>query len=123
MGLAQAMALIPGVSRAGSTLIAGLFAGIERAAARFSFLLGIPAITLAGLVELQSVLGEILGGVENTRVLPLLAGTISSAIFSYGAIAWFLSFLQTRSIWVFVWYRLAFGVAILVAIFAGNLST
>ncbi len=58
MGIAQAIALIPGVSRAGSTLTAGLFAGIERAtAARFSFLLGIPTVTLAGLVELQSVLG------------------------------------------------------------------
>jgi len=120
MGLAQAMALIPGVSRSGSTLTAGLFIGIERAAAaRFSFLLGIPAITLAGLVELQSIFVQQL---ESGAILPLLGGTISSAVFSYAAIAWFLRFLQTRSVWIFVWYRLAFGVVILSTIIVRNLT-
>lgn len=119
MGLAQAMALIPGVSRSGSTLTAGLFLGLERpAAARFSFLLGIPAITLAGLVELKSALGE---GVTDAGIVALIVGTISAFVFSYASIAWLLKFLQTQNTWVFVWYRLAFGVAILTAIAGGAL--
>ena len=114
MGLAQAVALIPGVSRSGSTLTAGLFMGLERgAAARFSFLLGIPAITLAGLVELKDVVGA---GISNDGIVTMVVGVISAAIFSYLAIAWLLRFLQTQNTWVFVWYRLAFGIAILSAI-------
>ena len=120
MGLAQALAIIPGVSRSGSTLTAGLFMGLERAAAaRFSFLLGIPAITLAGLVELKDVLDK---GLESAGLMSLVVGTISAAIFSYAAIAWLLRYLQTRNTWIFVWYRLAFGVAILGAIFSGLLE-
>lgn len=114
MGLAQALSLIPGVSRSGSTLTAGLFMGLERgAAARFSFLLGIPAITLAGLVELKDVLEA---GISNDGIVTMVVGVISAAIFSYLAIAWLLRFLQTQNTWVFVWYRLAFGIAILGAI-------
>ncbi len=120
MGLGQAMALIPGCSRSGSTLTAGLFLGLERpAAARFSFLLGIPAITLAGLVELKSALGE---GVGDAGVVALIVGTISAFIFSYLSIAWLMKFLQTQNTWVFVWYRLAFGVAILTALAGGVLQ-
>ncbi len=111
MGLAQALALVPGVSRSGSTLTAGLFMGIERAAAaRFSFLLGIPAITLAGLVELKGVVTDPLLKAE---MIPLAIGTISAAIFSYGAIAWLLGYLKKQSTWVFIWYRLVFGILIL----------
>ena len=114
MGLAQTLALIPGVSRSGSTLTAGLFMGLERgAAARFSFLLGIPAITLAGLVELKDVLKQ---GVTSDSIVTMVVGVISAAIFSYLAIAWLLRFLQTQNTWVFVFYRLAFGIAILGAI-------
>jgi undecaprenyl-diphosphatase len=114
MGLSQTLALIPGVSRSGSTLTAGLFMGLERgAAARFSFLLGIPAITLAGLVELKDVIGA---GISNEEIVTMVVGVVSAAIFSYLAIAWLLRFLQTQNTWVFVWYRLAFGVAILSAI-------
>jgi len=117
MGLAQAIALIPGCSRSGSTLTAGLFMGLERAAAaRFSFLLGIPAITLAGLVELKGALGE---GISDAGVAALIVGTISAFVFSYLSIAWLIKFLQTQNTWVFVWYRLAFGVAILTAIAGG----
>lgn len=120
MGLAQAMALIPGVSRSGSTLTAGLFMGLERGtAARFSFLLGLPAITLAGLVELKDFLEQGLGDVG---IMPLVVAVISAGIFSYAAIAWLLRFLQTRSTWIFIWYRLAFGVAILGALAAGFLK-
>jgi len=119
MGLAQALALIPGVSRSGSTLTAGLFMGLERAtAARFSFLLGIPAITLAGLVELKTLLET---GLGETGILPMLGGVISAGIFSYLSIAWLLRYLQTRNTWVFVWYRLLFGGLILGAIAVGLL--
>lgn len=120
MGIAQSLALIPGVSRSGSTLTAGLFLGLQReSAARFSFLLGIPAITLAGLVELKDVVQE---GVGEVGFFSLIIGTISSAFFSYLAISWLLKFLKTQNTWIFVWYRLAFGVAILVAIGGGKLS-
>ncbi len=120
MGLAQALALVPGVSRSGSTLTGGLFMGLQReTAARFSFLLGIPAITLAGLVSLKDVLDTSLGSGE---IIPLVAGVISAAIFSYLAIAGLLRFLKTQSTWVFIWYRLIFGVVILSAISAGFLQ-
>ncbi|WP_373536636.1 undecaprenyl-diphosphate phosphatase [Microcoleus sp.] len=119
MGLGQAMALIPGCSRSGSTLTAGLFVGLERAAAaRFSFLLGIPAITLAGLVELKGALSS---GIDSAGLVALIVGTISAFVFSYLSIAWLMKFLQTQNTWVFVWYRLAFGVAILTAIAGGAL--
>jgi undecaprenyl-diphosphatase len=110
VGLAQALALVPGVSRSGSTLTASLFDGWQRdAAARFSFLLGIPAITLAGLVELKSaVVAPTAGG-----PIPLLVGIVAAAVVSWLAIAWLLRFLQRHSTWVFVAYRLLFGLGIL----------
>lgn len=114
MGLAQTLSLIPGVSRSGSTFTAGLALGLEReATARLSFLLGIPSITLAGLAELPDALQA---GWSDANILPLVAGTLSSAVFSYLAIVWLLRFLQDRSLWVFVWYRVGFGLAILLAI-------
>lgn len=114
MGLAQALALIPGVSRSGSTITAGLFINLERAtAARFSFLLGIPAITLAGLVELKDVFDNSFNSVS---WMSLSIGLISSWIFSYLAIAWLIRFLQKQNTWIFVWYRLIFGIIILVYI-------
>ena len=117
IGLAQALALIPGGSRSGSTITAGLFTNLDRAtAARFSFLLGIPAITLAGLVELKDLIET---GIDSSQTLAIIAGLISSAVFSYLAIAWLIKFLQRRSTWVFVWYRLVFGILILVAVAAG----
>ncbi len=120
MGLAQSLALVPGVSRSGSTITAGLFMNLERAtAARFSFLLGIPAITLAGLVELKDLLEQ---NITSNEILPLLIGLISSAVFSYLAIAWLLRYLQKQDTWVFVWYRLGFGVAILGSVAFGWLS-
>ncbi len=110
VGLAQALALVPGVSRSGSTLTASLFTGWERAAAaRFSFLLGLPAITLAGLVELKGALEA----PANGGLIPLLVGILSAAVVSWLAIAWLLRFLQRHSTWIFVAYRLVFGAAIL----------
>ena len=110
VGFAQALALIPGVSRSGSTLTASLFDGWQRAdAARFSFLLGVPAITLAGLVELnQAFLVSAEAG-----PLPLITGIVSAAVVSWLAIDWLLKFLQRHSTWIFVAYRLMFGAALL----------
>lgn len=117
MGLGQMIALVPGASRSGSTLTAGLFLGLERqTAARFSFLLGIPALTIATLYEFFK---EALGQIDLTLVL---VGTLSAFVFSYASIAWLLGYLQRRSNWIFVWYRLAFGVAILSAIAVGALK-
>jgi undecaprenyl-diphosphatase len=111
VGLAQALAVIPGVSRSGSTLTASLFDNWERtSAARFSFLLGIPAITLAGVVELKDALAS----PANGGVIPMLVGIVAAAVVSWLAIAWLLRFLQNHSTWVFVAYRLAFGIAILI---------
>ncbi len=120
MGLAQCLALIPGVSRSGSTLTAGLFMSLEReTAARFSFLLGIPAITLAGILELKDALQVDLG---SGGIIPLVVGTIVAAVVSYAAIAWLLGYLKTQNTWVFIWYRLVFGAAILGAIATGILQ-
>jgi len=110
VGLAQALALVPGVSRSGSTLTASLFDGWQRAAAaRFSFLLGIPAISLAGLVELKGAFEA----PANGGPLPMVVGILSAAVVSWLAIAWLLRFLQNHGTWVFVIYRLVFGLMIL----------
>ena len=116
VGFAQMLALIPGVSRSGSTLTAGLFAGLKReTAARFSFLLGMPAILLSGLVSIT----DVVGGDSAVAIVPLLGGLLAAVVSSYAAIAWLISFLKNNSTWIFVWYRLAFGVVILIAIARG----
>ncbi len=110
VGLAQMLALIPGVSRSGSTLTASLFYDWKREdAARFSFLLGIPAITLAGLVELR----DALTAPGSAGLLPLLVGITSAAVVSWLAIDWLLNYLQRNTTWIFVVYRLLFGVLLL----------
>ncbi|MEO0458785.1 MAG: undecaprenyl-diphosphate phosphatase [Cyanobacteria bacterium P01_A01_bin.114] len=119
VGLAQALALVPGVSRSGSTLTAGLFMGLERdTAARFSFLLGMPAILISGLVELKGLLETGLG----SNLVPLIGGLIAAVISSYMAIAWLIQFLRRHSTWAFVWYRLAFGLAILAGVATHSLQ-
>jgi undecaprenyl-diphosphatase len=117
VGLGQMLAIFPGVSRSGSTLTAALFLGLERqTAARFSFLLGIPALTLITLYQSLKAFKSI------DSALVLLVGIISTLIFSYLSIAFLLRFLQRNTNWVFVWYRLAFGTALLVAIAGGVLK-
>ncbi len=114
VGLGQMIALLPGASRSGSTLTTGLFLGLRReTAARFSFLLGLPTLAIATLVQAKDVLQE------PAMFLPLLVGIGSTFVFSYLSIAWLLKFLQNRTNWVFVWYRLAFGAALLGAIATG----
>ncbi|PZO18100.1 MAG: undecaprenyl-diphosphatase [Leptolyngbya foveolarum] len=119
VGFAQALAIIPGVSRSGSTLTAGLLLGLKReTAARFSFLLGTITITLAGLVSLP----DLFVGDSAVGIAPLIAGLFAAVVSSYLAIAWLIEFLKKHSTWVFVWYRLAFGTAILIAIALGKLQ-
>jgi len=113
VGVAQAFALVPGASRSGSTLTAGLFSGLKReTAARFSFLLGMPAILLSGLVSITDVVGSD----SAVGLVPLLGGLLAAVVSSYAAIAWLIEFLKKHSTWVFVWYRLAFGAVLLIAI-------
>ncbi len=108
VGLGQTIALIPGASRSGCTLTTALFLGLERrTAARFSFLLGIPALTIATLYQSRRAFGN------TDDLLLLVTGITSSFIFSYLAIAGLLKFFQTKSSWVFIWYRLIFGVALI----------
>ena len=119
VGIAQAFALIPGVSRSGSTLTAGIFLKMERqTAARFSFLLGIPAVILAGAKELHVLLKA---GLDTNGWLILLIGLSSASISAFLAIYGLLHYLEKRSAWIFVWYRLLMGVFLLVAVQVGLL--
>lgn len=119
VGIAQAFALVPGASRSGSTLTAGLFIGLKReTAARFSFLLGMPAILLSGLVSIT----DVVGADSRVALIPLIGGLAAAVVSSYLAIAWLIEFLKQHSTWVFVWYRLAFGAVILLAIAFGTLE-
>ncbi|MBX9568441.1 MAG: undecaprenyl-diphosphate phosphatase [Candidatus Obscuribacterales bacterium] len=117
VGLGQAMALIPGCSRSGSTLTIALFLNYKREeAARFSFLLGIPAIVLSGLLELKHMVEH---GLSNEGITSLLVGLLVSTAVSYAAIWWMLKFLGTHSTWVFVIYRLVFGAAVIALSLSG----
>ncbi len=110
VGLAQALAVIPGVSRSGSTITSSLLLGLRREdAARFSFLLGIPAVALAGLSEI----GDVVQQSGSTGLLPLLVGIATAAISSWLTIGVLLGYLKRHSTWIFVGYRLVFGVFLL----------
>ncbi|HEY9776009.1 MAG TPA: undecaprenyl-diphosphate phosphatase [Planktothrix sp.] len=112
VGLGQCMAVIPGCSRSGSTLTVAMLLNLKREdAARFSFLLGIPAIVISGLVEAYESFKH---GMSGSAMSAMVIGLIASTIVSYAAIAWFLKFLQKHSTYVFVCYRLVFGIAILI---------
>ena len=113
LGLSQSLAVFPGVSRSGITLTSALFSGIERkTAARLSFLIGIPAISISGLVELFTLF-RTLSAID---FLPTIIGILSSFFSSLFAIDLFLKFLAKNNTFVFVYYRLAFGVFILSAL-------
>ncbi len=118
IGVAQAAALVPGVSRSGATIAAGRGLGLRReAAARFSFLLSAPVVVGAGVV----LLGEALLGSEQVAWGPLLFGALVAAAMGLAVIRWLLAFVRHHSLSVFVWYRLAAGVAVLAAVQAGVL--
>ena len=119
VGLAQALALIPGTSRSGATITAGLFLGLKRdAAARFSFLLSVPAIVLSGLYGLL----EIFTGDEDVSVGALTLATVFAFIFGYASIAFLLRYLVTHSTLVFVVYRVALGALTIALTAAGVIS-
>ncbi len=119
VGFAQVLALIPGSSRSGSTIMGGLFAGLTReTAARFSFLLSIPAIAASGLLELREAIDKLPGG----SFLPLTVATIVSGLVGYASIWFLLRFLRTHSTGVFVVYRLIVGAAIIFALFGGYIT-
>lgn len=119
IGLAQALALIPGSSRSGVTITAGLFRGLKRdTSARYSFLLSIPAIGLSGLYELYSEREELL----NENFVMLVVGTLVAGIVGYAAIAFLIRFLKTHSNMVFIIYRIALGLTILILLSQGILS-
>lgn len=111
IGLAQALALFPGVSRSGGTITTGLFLGFRReAAARFSFLLGVPAVLGAGLFELRNLLDN---GLVDGELPVFAAGILTSAIVGYLSIAFLLRFLVRHSTLVFIAYRIGFGLLVL----------
>jgi undecaprenyl-diphosphatase len=119
VGLAQVGALIPGVSRSGSTLTAALLLDFKRAeAARFSFLLGIPAIALAGLKELWELKGVLDGHGWSVLAVGLVVASISAFVAIWGL----LRYLERFSAWIFVFYRLLLGVVILGGLALGRLS-
>ena len=113
VGLAQTLALIPGVSRSGVTIAAGILAGMDRAtAARFSFLLATPVVAGAGLLKLT----DVVQGDGSTSGAALVAGIASAAVFGLLAIRYLLRYLQTRSLMAFVWYRLGAALIVLAVV-------
>lgn len=122
IGSAQALALIPGVSRSGVTISAGLFLGQKReAAARFGFLLAIPAVLGSGLYELRHVFEPGATGMSAT-VAQIAVGTLIAFVVGYAAVAWFLRFLVRHSMYWFVGYRIALGTLVLVLLATGVLA-
>jgi len=110
VGLAQALALVPGASRSGTTITAGLFLGFTReAAARFSFLLSIPAVVASGIYQLMIVLDDL----DPSQFLPLAVSVAVSGITGYLAIAFLLNYLRRHSTGVFIVYRILLGTALL----------
>jgi undecaprenyl-diphosphatase len=106
IGFAQGLAMLPGISRSGSTIAAGLFRGLEReAAARYSFLLSIPVI-MAGTVGEMTALST---GAKNVDIVLLLAGFITASISGYFAIKYFIDYLKKHSLYVFAIYCFALG--------------
>jgi undecaprenyl-diphosphatase len=119
VGFAQVLALMPGSSRSGSTIMGGLFSGLTReTAARFSFLLSIPAIAASGLLEMREAVHKLPDGSSGA----LIVATIVSGIVGYASIWFLLRFLRTHSTGVFIVYRVIVGGLILAALGAGYIS-
>ena len=116
IGLVQCLSLVPGVSRSGATISAGIARGIDRVTAtRLSFFLAIPALTAAGVYEAikeRATLGDL-------GIGPMVLGVVVAFVVAYGSIAWLLKFVSTNTLRPFVWYRLALGAGLLIALAAG----
>jgi undecaprenyl-diphosphatase len=118
-GLAQSLALIPGVSRSGATIAMGRFLGYSREAAlRYSFLLALPAVFGSGFYELQGALGS--DGTDQAFSLPeTMVATVIAFVIGYAVIAWLLKFVMTKSFAPFIYYRIGLGTLILVGLATG----
>jgi undecaprenyl-diphosphatase len=119
VGFAQVLSLIPGASRSGSTIMGGLFAGQTReTAARFSFLLSIPAITASGLLELNEAIEKLPEG----SFLPLAVATVVSGVVGYLSIWFLLLFLRKYSTGIFIGYRLVVGIVLMALLLSGKIA-
>lgn len=119
IGLVQCFSLIPGVSRSGATISAGLMRGIDRVTAtELSFFMAIPALTAAGIFELARGYDDVLA----LGVGQMLVGIVVAFGTAYASIAWLLKFVATNSLRPFIWYRVALGLAVVVALSAGWIS-
>ncbi|MGH3434151.1 MAG: undecaprenyl-diphosphate phosphatase [Thermocrispum sp.] len=117
-GFAQAMALIPGVSRSGGTITAGRFLGYKRAdAAEYAFLLAVPAVMGSGIYELSEI-----GNGTSPAWGPTLLATVIAFAVGYAVISWLMAYIKRRSFTPFVLYRIALGIALLVLVFTGELD-
>lgn len=120
IGVAQCFALIPGVSRSGATISAGLLRDLNRlTATRLAFFLGIPALAAAGALEALSARKDI---ADTVGWIPTIVGTVVSFIVGYASIAWLLRFVVRHSIVVFVWWRVAVGLLVIAGLLTGVLS-
>jgi undecaprenyl-diphosphatase len=118
IGLAQCLALVPGVSRSGITITAALFIGFNReASARFSFLLSLPIVAGAAILKLGHLAKH---GVPAADVTPMLIGIATSAVFGYLSVAFLLRLVQRSSLYPFVWYRLLAGCGVIIFIVMGK---
>lgn len=123
VGSAQMLALVPGVSRSGATISAGLFLGLDRElAARFGFLLAIPAVFASGLYSLPDAFHPVTEGMSATGA-QLAVATLIAFVVGYAAIAWFLRFLISHTMYWFVGYRILAGTAVLALLATGVLTT
>ena len=112
IGVAQALAVVPGTSRSGITIVAGLFRGLDReTAARFSFLLSAPAIAAAALKKGWDIHKR--GGIAPDMKVPFLLGIVLSAVLGAVVIAFFLRYLRRHSLMAFVYYRIVFGIIVI----------
>lgn len=120
MGLAQCLALVPGVSRSGGTISAGLLLGLTRpVAVRFSFLLALPAVLASGLYSLKDVAGPVAPGQVAASGAQIAVATVIAFGVGYATIAWLLRFVENHTIYAFVWYRVVLGLFVLVAVSGG----
>jgi undecaprenyl-diphosphatase len=121
IGLAQSLALIPGVSRSGATMSAGLLLGLQRpSAAKFGFLLAVPAVVISGVFQLYGIISGEEGGDEPFAYVAI--ATLISFVVGYAAIAWFLRYLAHHSVRIFVIYRILLGSVVLLLVGFGVIS-
>ena len=122
VGLAQCLALIPGVSRSGSTISAGLFLGLDRAlSARFGFLLAIPAVFASGLFSLPDAFHPVTEGMSATGV-QLVVSVVITFVIGYAAISWLLRFLTHHAMYWFVGYRVILSLTVMALLATGVVS-